>query len=166
MSNEPPLEHPDPERALPPEDTYRILFLDRPSSVELLKETCKEAGYVVVGAETIATAMAFLEDKDHVDVIVCAAHLAQESMFTFLQHVRAHALHAQAMFLILSLEPGRNGAFLDRSAAQAGMALGANAYVRMPVFDGRALIAHIRELQPEVPALQRCRTPEEKRRAE
>lgn len=165
MATEPPLEYPNPEDARAPEDTFRLLFLDQPEQVDRLKDACKDAGYVVVGADTIAEAMAFLEGKNHVDVIICGAHLEGESMFAFLQHVRGHAEHARSMFLILSLESGPHGSFLDRSAARVGMALGANAYAVMPVFDPVALVAHIRELQPAVPTLQQA--PElEKRRSE
>ncbi|MES2644542.1 MAG: response regulator [Myxococcota bacterium] len=166
MATEPPLEYPLAQDANAPHDTFRVLFLDKPEQIERLKETCKQEGYVVIGAETIATAMAFLEGKNHVDVIVCAAHLETESVFAFLQHVRGHALHAKSMFLILSLESGQHGAYLDRGAARAGMALGANAYVVMPVFDEKALIAQIRQLQPDVPTLQQSATPDEKRTAE
>lgn len=154
LATEPPLEYPSARKARAPEDTFRLLFLDDPEQVDRLKEAGKDAGYVVVGAETISEAMAFLEGKNHVDVIVCGAHLEGESMFAFLAHVRAHAAHAKSMFLILSLEPGPHGAFLDRSAARVGMALGANGYAIMPVFDPAALIAQIRELQPDVPTLQ------------
>jgi CheY-like chemotaxis protein len=160
----PPLEYPRNPR--PPDDTYRVLFLHDPDQIERLKETCKEHGYAVVGAATIEEAMAFLEGKDHVDVIVCGAHLETESMFAFLQTVRGHSMHAGTMFLILSLEAGANGAWLDRSAARAGIALGANAYTVMPLFDPAALIAQIREMQPDVPMLQQSATPEEKRRAQ
>jgi len=154
MTHEPELEYPSAHDARAPQDTYRILFLDNPAQVERLKEVCKDDGYVVVGAETLLTAMAFLEGKDHVDVIVCAAHLESESMFDFLQRVRAHALHAKTMFLILSLEASATGSRLDRSVARAGIALGANAYAIMPTFDAAALLAHIRELRPAIPMLQ------------
>lgn len=154
MADEPELEYPDPDHARPPEQTWRILFLDRLEKVDLLKETCKERGYVVVGAETIAEAMACLEGKDHVDVIVCAAHLETGSMFTFLEKVRGNPQHSSTVFLILSLEPTAVGARLDRSAARAGMALGADAYLIMPIFDSGALLTQIRELQPAVPLLQ------------
>ncbi|MES2639411.1 MAG: hypothetical protein V4850_07995 [Myxococcota bacterium] len=162
MTTEPPLEFPRAQQARGPDDTYRVLFLDSADNVELLKATCKEDGFVVVGSETIAEAMLFLEGKDHVDVIVCAAHLESESMFAFLRHVRAHSTHATSMFLILSLEAGTLGTFLDRSAARAGVALGANAYAIMPTFDALALLAHIRELQPDIPTLLQLETPDEK----
>jgi CheY-like chemotaxis protein len=162
MTTEPPLEFPRAQQARAPGDTYRILFLDSAGHVELLKTTCKDVGFVVVGAETIAEAMAFLEGKNHVDVIVCAAHLESESMFAFLRHVRAHPTHATSMFLILSLEAGALGTFIDRSAARAGVALGANAYAIMPTFDALALVAHIRELQPGIPTLLQVETPDEK----
>lgn len=166
MAKEPPLERPLPEDAKSPHQTWRILFLDSPENVEKLKDAGKEAGYVVVGAVTIAEAWAFLHGKNHADVIVCAAHLQEESMFEFLQGVRDNEAHKDASFLILSLSPGEIGARLDRSATRAGMLLGADAYAVMPVFDPNALIAHIKSLQPRVPMLQQSATPEEKRRSE
>src|SRR5688572_24303782 len=89
MTDEPDLEYPAAGTARAPEDTFRVLFLDSPAQVERLKEACKDVGYVVVGAETSLEAMAFLEGKNHVDVIVCAAHLESDSPFEFLQQVRA-----------------------------------------------------------------------------
>jgi CheY-like chemotaxis protein len=156
MTTEPKLELPPPEKAKPPMQTWRILFLDSPENVELLKREAKDCGYAVVGATTIDEAWAFLEGKDHADVIVCAAHLRQDSMFEFLKGVRDSELHGDARFLLLSLHPGEVGARLDRSAASAGLRLGADAYLHMPVFDARELIAHIRQLQPRVPMLQQA----------
>ena len=166
MPLEPPLERPLPEDAKSPQQTWRILFLDCPENVEMLKGVCKEAGYVVVGAVTIAEAWAFLGGKDHADVIVCAAHLEEESMFEFLKGVRDSEVHRDARFLILSLSSGEVGARVDRNATRAGMLLGADAYAIMPTFDPSALIAHIRKLQPGVPMLQQAATLEEKRRSE
>ncbi len=72
-----------PTRRLAPIDTYRILTLENPDNIEQLKEVCKEAGHEVVPVLTIEQAMLFLETKDHVDVIVAAAHLEEESILTF-----------------------------------------------------------------------------------
>ncbi len=164
MPTEPPLEYPDASQAHSPENTFRVLFLDKAAHVDRMKESCKDVGYVVIGAETIVEAMAFLHGKDHVDVIVCGAHLESESMFAFLQEVRANKLHQKSTFLILSLESGAVGARLDRTASRAGMALGADAYTIMPVFDAPALIAQIRQMQPDVPKLQGS-SPSEKLRS-
>lgn len=166
MKGEPQLEYPTARASHPPEETFRVLFLDSRAQIERLKGACKDVGYVVVGTETIEEAMTFLAGKDHVDVIVCAAHLENESAFAFLQHVRAHPTHGKTMFLLLSIEPGAVGARLDRSAAQAGRLLGADAYTIMPVFDACTLVAQIREMQPAVPTLQLSATEEEKRRSE
>ena len=166
MTQEPPLEHPLPENAKSAQQTWRILFLDCPENVDQLKGACKEAGYVVIGAISIAEAWAFLKGKDHADVIVCAAHLEDESMFEFLKSVRENEIHRRARFLILSLSPGEVGARLDRIAAKAGMLLGADAYAMMPAFDPHALIALIKDLQPGVPMLQQSATDEERRRSE
>ena len=162
---QPPLEHPAPEDARPPAETWRILFLDRAEHIEQLKTACKEVGYVVAGATTIEEAWAFLDGKDHADVIVCAAHLEEESMFEFLKGVRDNPTHRRAMFLILSLEPGASGARMDRAAGLAGAQLGADKYLVMPRFDPAVLVAEIRKLQPAVPVLQQSATAEERRRA-
>lgn len=166
MTNEPHLEHPAPADAKPPKKTWRILFLDSIENIAQLKDACKKEGYVVIGLTTIKEALTFLQEKDHVDVIVCAAHLEEESMFQFLKSVRDDETHQNSAFLILSLEPGTVGARVDLSTARAGMALGADGYSIMPEFDPVELIAQIERLKPEVPLLQQCATPEEKRRAE
>jgi DNA-binding response OmpR family regulator len=166
MPKEPNVEHPAPKNARSPMKTWRILFLDSAGNIEKLKGAGKDAGYTVVGALTIEKAWAFLDGKDHADVIVCAAHLKEESMFGFLKGVRDSEVHRNAKFLILSLEPSAAGARLHRSTKSAGMALGADTYAIMPVFDPHELIALIKELQPSVPMLQQSATDAEKRRAE
>ena len=154
MPEEPKLEHPLPGDAKPPLQTWRLLFLDSAENIEQLKGACKAVGYDVVGTTTIKEAWAFLDGKNHADVIVCAAHLEEESMFEFLKGVRDSEIHQKTMFLILSLEPGAVGAQVDRSTARTGRQLGADAYVIMPVFDPHELVAQIRKLQPAVPVLQ------------
>ena len=67
--------------------------------------------------------------------------------------------------LILSLHPSVVGERLDRAVASAGMLLGADAYVSMPVFHPGDLVGHIRKLQPRVPMLQQA-SGEEKRKAQ
>ena len=56
-------------------------------------------------------------------MIVCAAHLEEESMFQFLKEVRDHKAHGTAAFLVLSLQPGETGARIDRSTECAGILL-------------------------------------------
>lgn len=160
MNTEPNIEHPLPEDAKSALQTWRLLFLDHADNIEQLKTSCKKGGYVVVGSTTIEEAWAFLNGMDHVDVIVCAAHLEEESMFQFLQDVRANERHGKAAFLILSLEPGVSGAQLDRSTERAGMLLGADGYLVMPVFNAAELIAQIQKLQPAIPMLQQSATDE------
>ncbi len=86
-------------------------------------------------------------------------------MFQFLKRVRDSEVHRNAKFLILSLAPSALGARLDVSTARAGLALGADTYVIMPVFDPQELVARIKKLQPSVPLLQQSATVEEKRRS-
>jgi CheY-like chemotaxis protein len=157
MRKEPEVEYPPPEDAKPPTQTWRILFVDGAENVQKLKDACKHAGYAVVGATTIPEAWAFLEGEDRADVIVCAPHLEEGSMFEFLKGVRESELHRNAKVLILSLTPGVWGTRLDRSTASAALALGANSYAIMPVFDPHELVALIRKLQPPVPVLLQSR---------
>lgn len=166
MHNQPPLEHPTAQNAKAPMKTWRILFLDEAERVEKLKAACLDGGYVVVGATTVKEAWAFLDGKDHADVIVCAAHLEEESMFEFLKGVRASEVHRNSKFLILSLEPGTIAARMDRIAARTGVVLGADSFVIMPVFDPAELIENLKRLQPVVPKLQQSGSAEEKRRAD
>jgi CheY-like chemotaxis protein len=154
MTKEPEIELPAPKDSRPPRQTWRILFVDSAENVDRLKKAAKESGYVVVGATTTAEAWRFLNGKDHVDVIVSAAHLERESTFDFLKDVRQSEAHRKTKFLILSLEPGTAGARLDRTAERTGMILGADAYVVMLHFDAAALVEQIRKLQPAVPTLQ------------
>lgn len=153
MAKEPELEHPTAKNANPAAETWRILFLDSAANVEQLKRACKDVGYVVIGATTIEEAWAFLDGTNHADVIVCAAHLEEESMFDFLRGVRANELHRAATFLILSLEDGARGARLDSSTESAGTALGADAYVVMPRFDAVELVKQVKKLHPNRPLL-------------
>ena len=166
MPKEPKVEHPAPKDARTPMKTWRILFLDSAENIERLKDAVKDVGYTVAGALTIEEAWAFLDGKDHADVIVCAAHLEEESMFEFLKGVRDSKVHRNAKFIILSLAPGAVGARLHGSTASAGLALGADTYMNMPVFDPQELVARIKKLRPSVPMLQQSGTEEEKRRAE
>lgn len=165
MWKEPKVEYPAPEDARPPTQTWRILFLDRAKNVEKLKDACKHAGYAVVGATTIEEAWAFLQGEDRADVIVCAAHLEEGSMFEFLRGVRESVVHRNAKFLILSLAPTAWGTRLDRSTASAARALGADGYAIMPVFHPHKLVALIKQLQPPVPMLQQSATAEREHRA-
>jgi len=161
MHKDPQVEHSAPKDAGPP-TAWKILFLDGAKNIERLKVSCKVAGHTVVGAHTVEEAWALLDGQNHVDVIVCAAHLEEGSMFQFLQDVRHSDMHRKAKFLILSLAPGAIGERLHNSTASAGLALGADAYAIMPVFDPDELVALIKKLQTPVPMRQQSSTPAEK----
>ena len=166
MTDQLVIERPAAADAKSPQETWRILFLDNADNITQLKNACKKVGYTVVASTTIQEAWEFLNGKNHVDVIVCAAHLEEESMFKFLKDVRDNDTHKKAAFLILSLEPGAIGAQVDRSTARAGIALGASGYLVMPQFDASELITQIQKLQPDIPMLQQSATAEEKHLAE
>lgn len=87
-------------------------------------------------------------------------------MFEFLKGVRNSEVHGHTKFLILSLAPGAAGARLHGSTARSGMALGADEYAIMSVFDPHELVALIKKLLPSVPMVQQSATEGEKHRAE
>ena len=86
-------------------------------------------------------------------------------MFQFLKDVRSNEKHGKVAFLILSLDPSTLSARMDRSIERAGMLLGADGYLVMPVFDATELVAQIQQLLPAVPMLQQSATDQEKKDA-
>jgi CheY-like chemotaxis protein len=138
-------------------DTFRILIMDTLEHSERLKEACKDAGHTVAAAQTIEEAFAFLDGKDHADVIVCAAYLDNESMLEFLHRLRHDQIHKKSMFMTLALAPGPIGIKLNDLTKKAGQHLGADAFVSMPIFDAVQLIAEIKKLLPSVPMLEIAR---------
>lgn len=152
---EPIIEHANPELAA--KDTFRILIMDSLEHTDQLKAACKEAGHSVVAAQTIKEAFAFLDNQDHADVIICAAYLQDQSLFDFLIRLRSEPSHADTMFMTLAFEAAPMGIKLNESTEKAGYALGADAFVNMPVFDPVLLIAEIKKLLPMVPKLERHR---------
>src|SRR5471030_1744818 len=97
MTDEPKVEPATPEAKLPAKDTFRILIMDTVEHTDQLKAACKDAGHSVVAAKTIKEAFAFLDGKDHADVIVCAAFLEDESLFEFLKRLRTNLIHKDSM---------------------------------------------------------------------
>lgn len=154
MAREPALEYPAEEDRRSPDDTFRVLVVSGALQIERLKGACKDVGYVVAGATTLDEAKAMLDGHDHVDVIACSAHIEGQAAMELLHCVRTSPKHADTPFLLLSVEPGLKAAFLDRTAARAGMALGASGYLVMPRFDEELLVAEIVKLQPMLPALR------------
>lgn len=142
---------------LPAKDTFRILFMDTVEHTDQLKKACKDAGHDVVTAHSIDEAFAFLDGEDHADVIVCAAHLEDESMFEFLKRLRADATHDDSTFMILALAPGPVGFKANNSAQNTGRLLGADMFVSMPVFDAPLLIAELKKLLPTIPKAERSK---------
>jgi len=155
--NEPKIEQAYADARLAAKDTFRILFLDSLAHTNQLKAACMAAGHSVIAAQTIADAFAFLNGKNHADVIVCAAYLEDESIFEFLKALRKDPLHKTTMFMTLALEPGTIGARANASTEKTGRLLGADAFVSMPLFDAKQLIAEIKRLLPAVPTLEQGR---------
>jgi CheY-like chemotaxis protein len=154
---EPKVEPAHDAAKLPAKDTFRILIMDNPQHTDQLKEACKDAGHSVVAAQSIKEAFSFLDGADHADVIICAAYLEDESVFEFLARLKKDPLRKNAMFMILALAPGPIGVKLKTHVEVAGRQLGADAFISMPVFDARQLIAEIKKLLPLVPKLEQSK---------
>lgn len=157
MKAEPRVEPANPNDKLPAKDTFRILIMDTVEHTDQLKAACKDVGHDVVAVQSIKEAFAFLDGKDHADVVVCAAHLEDESMFDFLRRLRSNAIHKDSMFMTLALAAGPVAAKVNSSIEKTGRLLGADAFVSMPVFDAPVLIAEIKKLLPLVPKLETSR---------
>lgn len=138
----------------PARDTFRILIMDKVEHADLLKAACKDVGYSVVGAHSIEESFAFLNGKDHADVIICAAYLEDESLFEFLKKLRDDPSHKDTMFMTLALSPGFVGIKVNASTEKAGSVLGSNVFVNMPVFDAQLLTTEIKKLLPSTPRLE------------
>jgi CheY-like chemotaxis protein len=164
MTDEPKVEPATPKDKLPAKDTFRILIMDTIEHTDQLKKACKDAGHDVVASQSIKEAFAFLDGKNHADVIICAAHLEDESMFEFLKRLRKNPIHKDSMFMTLALAPGPMGSKVNDTAMNAGRLLGADAFVSMPVFDAPLLIAEIKKLLPEIPMLEKGKRAEEEKR--
>jgi CheY-like chemotaxis protein len=152
--DEPKVEPATADSKLPAKDTFRILIMDTVENTDQLKIACQDVGHSVVGAHSIDEAFAFLDGKDHADVIVCAAYLDDESIFEFLNRLRKDPIHMKTMFMTLALAPGRVGARSNSSTEKVGELLGADVFISMPLFDAAQLISEIKKLLPQVPALE------------
>lgn len=150
-----------PERAA--KDTFRILLMDTVEHTNRLKAACKDAGHAVIAVHSIEEAFSFLEGRNDVDLVVCAAYMEDESLFVFLKRLRSNPIHKESMFLTLALAPGPVGASMNVSTESAGKVLGADAFVSMPEFDPEQLIAEIQKLLPRVPMLERNRLEDERK---
>ncbi len=154
MTKEPKVEPAKAEARLAPRDTFRILLVDSVENTDLLKVVCKNAGYDVVAANSLPEAFAFLDDKDHADVIVCADYLHDGTMLPFLKRLKENPIHKDAMFMILALSASYTGIRVNESTETAGRLLGADAFVSMPVFDADIFLAEIKKLLPPLPSLE------------
>ncbi len=96
--------------------------------------------------------MAFLETKDHVDIIVAAAHLENESVFEFLKRVKAADSHLRDVpFVMLCAEPGTLGLLTSPAVEVAAGIMGADQYLLMTEFDAERLMQEIEPLLPPIP---------------
>jgi CheY-like chemotaxis protein len=141
-----------PTTKLPAQETYRILILEDSGNIDKLKEICKRAGHEVVPVLTIKEALAFLDRRDHVDVIVTAVHLENESVFEFLQRVKKpDSVHVNVPVLMLCSEPSQIGVASNTAVEIAASWMGADRYIFMPVFDPELLIQEVEQLFGPMP---------------
>lgn len=141
------IEHPKQSR--PDGKIFRILVLDAPGRVEELTLICTELGHEVVPVLTIREGVDFMDRQDHVDVIVSAAHLADESVFDFLRLIKSSPLHKEVPFMLICAEPGELGKFVNTVVEKAATVLGAAKYVVMEPYDARRLMREIHALLPD-----------------
>ena len=142
----------EPTAELPPVKTYRFLTLENEANINELKEACKSAGHQVVPVLSIRQAMEFLDLKDHVDIIISATHLQNESVFDFLRRVKSpESMHRNVPFVMLSLEPGGLARATSGMVEAVAELLGADHYILMPVFDPVLLLQEVEPLLPPIP---------------
>lgn len=130
---------------------YRILALDTVEHIEILRVAAQLAGHEVVAVTRISEAMHFLDTKDHVDVVVSAVHLEQESVFDFLREMKRSPLHKDVPFMMLCSDPGDFALAINRSVETAASVMGVDKYLTMPKYDVVRLIKEITAMIPERP---------------
>lgn len=84
--------------------------------------------------------------------IIAAAHLENESVFSFLQKVKSSdcILH-KAQFFMLCADPGMLALVTSPSVEIAATLMGADKYLLMPEFDAEKLVEELEKLFPAVP---------------
>ena len=130
---------------------YRILALDTVEHIETLKVAAQRAGHEVVAVTRISEAMHFLDTKDHVDVVVSAVHLEEESVFDFLRKMKQSPLHKDVPFMMLCSDPGEFALAVNRSVQTAAAVMGVDKYLTMPKYDVNRLMKEIAAMIPERP---------------
>src|ERR1700730_9182188 len=138
-----------PYKHLPDRQTYRVLAIDTPEQVAELTFACKALGHEVVPVLTIKEGMDFMNKQDHVDVIVSAAHLENESVFDFLKLIKSSPKHKDVPFMVICAEPGELGLFVNDVVEKAANILGAAKYLVMDTFNVHQLMKEITALLPE-----------------
>ncbi len=130
-------------------ENYRILVLaGKEDHMTRLSEACQEAGQETVCCKTIEDAFAFLETKNHVDVIVAEAFMENESVFDFLVSAKQSDLHKDVPVMIVASEPGDIGLFCMPNIAQTSAVLGAYKFIVLPLFDANHLVREIEAILP------------------
>lgn len=131
---------------------YRILVLDdMPQHIEALRMAAHEGGHEIISRRTVADAMMWLNTRDHVDVIVSATHLEDESVFEFLNKVKSNPCHNWVQFVMLSTNTSDLAIFLDETLRHTAKLLGADKYVVMREFCPWRLLKEIEASFPAMP---------------
>lgn len=134
---------------------YRILLLiNDKSDTEAIAEAAVAEGHEVVARRSVAEAMAWINTRDHVDVIVSDAYLADESVFDFLKAVKTDDRHNWMQFVIVCSQPSSLSVFLNECVSGAAKVLGADKYIIMDEFCPIRLLKEIKASLPELPPLK------------
>lgn len=136
-------------KSCPDNDAYRILVLaSKNDHMPAIVAACKEIGQEVVPCFTIKEAFAFLDTKDHVDLILLEAFLENESAFDFLKAAKETDELKHVPIMIMAAEPGQIGMFCTPSVSQTAELLGAYKFISMPKFDASHLVREIKAILP------------------
>lgn len=138
----------EPIKHLPPDHTYRIMALDSAEHIEALTLACQLDGHQVVPVLTIAEGMKFLNTRDHIDIVISAVHLENESVFDFLKQVRTLPEHKNVRFMMICSEPSALAESLNQTVKATAEIMGVDKYLMMQDYDTERLMKELTAMLP------------------
>jgi CheY-like chemotaxis protein len=126
---------------------YKLLLVENEQHAAALREACRSTDEVLVAVHTIRSAIDFIETKDHVNVILAAAHLEHESVFDFLHMARNSEHLRDVPFIMFCAEPGEVATHFNSTVEKLAYKLGADKYLMMPTFDADLVLAEVEKLK-------------------
>lgn len=152
------------KRIAPAVKGYRILFLDdRADHINALLEAGGLGGHEVRVAHQLSEAHAWLDQRNHVDVIISCTHMGKNNIIEFIEKIKLDAHHSWMQFVLLAAEQKQIADFLQ-VATEGPSGLGADKYVVMEKFDAMRLLKEIEASLPARPP-QKIQDPDGERNA-